>query len=491
MHKTFEAIQKIGSQAILGAYKTAAGTILETEAGLLPTGLRLERRVMQYVINLHTLPKEHPWWTLKKRLHKRVTRFKSLLGYHLQDCKDVIDNTKPIETIQAFVRPPSARANCLRFTIHKDQQVAKAEAERVSPAVWTDGSNRNGLIGIGVVWKTKDLSALGLQGLSQHCEKGKDWNKIWETTDLQTNTNEYAAELTAIWKALQVIKAQPSRYTRQVTVLTDCQSAIQSIQKPRLQSGQYLLQEIWQLAEQLATQGSIVTLQWVPGHKGIEGNEIAHQCARLATRKEARLAGEEGPQLKSRALQLSREWIKSERIKRFDKLQVGKFTRKIDKALPKEHMTQVYNTLNREEAGILSQLRTGHTPLNDSLARIRVENSAMCICNTGIETVQHFLFYCPKWTDKRRSFRETMGERWGDLAYALGGWSGRMNRGTRKLIDGPKEKWKPDVRGIKAVIQFVKATGRFQPKAATAEEVGEAGEAEIIGEGRRGVSSSL
>jgi hypothetical protein len=42
-HKTFEAIQKIGSRTILGAYKTAAGPILESEAGLLPTTLRLER----------------------------------------------------------------------------------------------------------------------------------------------------------------------------------------------------------------------------------------------------------------------------------------------------------------------------------------------------------------------------------------------------------------------------------------------------------------
>ena len=60
-HKTFEAVQKIGSRTILGAYKTAAGLILESEAGLLPTTLRLERRVMQYVINLHILLKEHPW----------------------------------------------------------------------------------------------------------------------------------------------------------------------------------------------------------------------------------------------------------------------------------------------------------------------------------------------------------------------------------------------------------------------------------------------
>jgi hypothetical protein len=120
MHKTFEAVQKVGSQTILGAYRTAAGTILETEAGLLPTSLRLERRVMQYVINLHTLPKQHPWWMLKKRIHKRIKRFKSPLGYHLEGCKEVINDTKPVETIQAFVQPPSARTNCLRFAIYQD-----------------------------------------------------------------------------------------------------------------------------------------------------------------------------------------------------------------------------------------------------------------------------------------------------------------------------------------------------------------------------------
>jgi hypothetical protein len=59
-NQAFEAIQKIGSRAIVRAYKTAAGQILEAEAGLLPTTLCLERRMLQYVINLHTLPKEHP-----------------------------------------------------------------------------------------------------------------------------------------------------------------------------------------------------------------------------------------------------------------------------------------------------------------------------------------------------------------------------------------------------------------------------------------------
>jgi ribonuclease HI len=51
----------------------------------------------------------------------------------------------------------------------------------------------------------------------------------------------------------------------------------------------------------------MVTLQWVPVHEGIEGNEIAYRCAQLSTRKKARLAEEGGLLLKSRALQVGRD----------------------------------------------------------------------------------------------------------------------------------------------------------------------------------------
>jgi hypothetical protein len=162
---------------------------------------------------------------------------------------------------------------------------------------------------------------------------------------------------------------------------------------------------------QLYTQGTRVTLQWVPGHKGIEGNERVHNCTQLATMKRARLAEERGPHLKSRVLQLSRDWIKAERVRRFDKLQVGKFTCKINKALPNEHMTKMYNSLSREEAGILSQLRTDHTPLNSNLACIGAEESANCICGTVVKSTQHFLFHCPKWRSEQTKLQETMASR--------------------------------------------------------------------------------
>jgi hypothetical protein len=54
-YKVFEAVQKIGSQAILGIFKIAAGAILELEAGLVPTVLRLKQQVIKYTINLYIL----------------------------------------------------------------------------------------------------------------------------------------------------------------------------------------------------------------------------------------------------------------------------------------------------------------------------------------------------------------------------------------------------------------------------------------------------
>jgi hypothetical protein len=70
----------------------------------------------------------------------------------------------------------------------------------------------------------------------------------------------------------------------------------------------------------------------------------------------------------------------------------------------------VYNSLSQEDAGILSRLRIGHAPLNDTLARIGVEESAAYIYRARVESALHFLFHCPKWRDERSNLQETMAE---------------------------------------------------------------------------------
>ena len=57
-------------------------------------------------------------------------------------------------------------------------------------------------------------------------------------------------------------------------------------------------------------------------------------------------------------------------------------------------------------------------------------------------------------------------------------------RSTRKLVDEPQESWKLIIKALKAVIQYVRNTKKFQPKAQMEQEAREAddiGEKEGIG----------
>ena len=146
-------------------------------------------------------------------------------------------------------------------------------------------------------------------------------------------------------------------------------------------------------------------------------------------------------------------------------MRVGKFPRDLDKALPQKHMVVVYNQLRMEEAKILTQLRTNFSSLNQHLTQLRVVESAACQCGDETESTMHLSFYCPQWIEERVLLREAMGNRWADLSFALGGWSGRRAGTDQRYVDGPSEEWKPNMAVLKAVITFVKATQRLQPKA--------------------------
>jgi ribonuclease HI len=282
---------------------------------------------------------------------------------------------------------------------------------------------------------------------------------IWDTVAWQEDSNEYVAELLAIRRALQILVEEPA-IPREVTICTDCQAAITSIQKPHQQSGQYAIQAILQAASQLRDRGVKIRLYWVPAHQGVEGNELANKYARLATRKQWGFTPNprvKQVRLRSTALRMGREAILRDTA---PTQSLGKQLKEIDKALPQNHMVKVYNTWSQEDTRTLVQLRTGHLGLNVYLKRVGKAERSTCACGLGEESVFHFLFQCPTWVEQRQSLRTAIGNRWADLSYALGGWNNRRDP-TGKLIDGRKDKWKPNLEALKAVVQFAKATGRF------------------------------
>ena len=140
---------------------------------------------------------------------------------------------------------------------------------------------------------------------------------------------------------------------------------------------------------------------------------------------------------------------------------VGKFLKRIDKALPGKHTRKLYDNLSRIDAAILAQLRTGICRLNAYLHKITAAESNACECGL-LESVPHFLFTCPRWRTERQDMRNAHGKRYWDLSFALGGYTNFQRNGEK--VDGEMDRWKPNWEAVKATIAFAKATGRLRAK---------------------------
>ena len=130
--------------------------------------------------------------------------------------------------------------------------------------------------------------------------------------------------------------------------------------------------------------------------------------------------------------------------------QVGKYSKKVDTALPGKHTRALYDPLSSKEASVLAQLRTGIARLNAYLHRIEVAPSDLCVCGQARETVDHFLFRCHQWTEHRRDMLQHTETHRSNLSFYLGGKSASDD-----------QFWTPDIDAVRATIRFAMATGRL------------------------------
>lgn len=99
-----DKVQRIGAQAITGAFSTVSLLIDESEASLLPTQARLRQEEFNAWIKWHTKPPVHRFWKAKRAiilatktwispLQKTALRFSAL-------------NMSNLESIEAYPKPP-------------------------------------------------------------------------------------------------------------------------------------------------------------------------------------------------------------------------------------------------------------------------------------------------------------------------------------------------------------------------------------------------
>jgi hypothetical protein len=81
--------------------------------------------------------------------------------------------------------------------------------------------------------------------------------------------------------------------------------------------------------------------------------------------------------------------------------------------------------------------------------------SDLCECGQGEEMIRHIIPSCKQWAEERKELRVVAKERAGDVPFLLGRWGEKKNS-KGQLVDGPKEKWRPDLDVVKATIWFLK-----------------------------------
>ena len=203
---------------------------------------------------------------------------------------------------------------------------------------------------------------------------GKE-DKISVATGLYS-TN-YKAKAEVLKTAAAHIEAS-THASPNVVLLTDALSVLQALQSNRDTELNDLSTALASLCRRHA-----VTLQWIPSHCNLPGNEAADFLAKEGTTKEYVDRSTSYPEVKTilKAKQHSRWRHKHPRYNKADP----------------------YYLLTRREQVTVFRLRTGHNRLNYHLySKLRIGHTEQCPCGTGSQTTEHLLQSYPTFEPLRK-----------------------------------------------------------------------------------------
>jgi hypothetical protein len=251
--------------------------------------------------------------------------------------------------------------------------------------------------------------------------RGNLRNETFSILGIRELQNPYSGELAAIANALNTL---PKLRFRSIVLITRNKAAVLTLRKPQQQSGQEHISRIYGSIRALKRDGNTTTILWLPSSEENELIKLAKEKAKAATRP-GTPPQTQLPRMRSTTLNVARA---KHGTARGLPENVGKYSKRIDTALPGKHTRQLYDRLSWKEANVLAQLRTGMARLNTYLHRIKATSTDQCVCGQARETVDHFLFWCRRWTMYRTEMLQCTDTNRGNISFYLGERLQRMTR---------------------------------------------------------------
>ena len=450
--------QRKVATAITGSLRTTSGDVLDVHTYILPIDLLMNKLLYRAALHLCSLPKSHPlhaqtWWSSFHRAKHHLSPIHTLLHFAGLD-------PKKVETISPVRRSPSYKTPFSpTIPSSKDTVLALVQLTNftVPVRVYSDGSGFKGGIGASAILYLKDRLIKTL--------------RFYLGTEQELTV--YEAEGVGLAMGLHLLSTLHSRVTP--TILgSDSQAVIRALDNQQPHPSHYIIDNIHQATEDLnrkqdglinrmereaavamgdewiGRKKGVINLQihWVPGHIDFAPNEKADEEVKKAVQgnlSEAKYL----PKFLRKPLPLSVSALWQSNIAKISKRWKCRWQsspredllKSIDNSAPSKKYLHLILGLDRRQASLLFQLRSGHIGLNQHLFRIRKSDTPACPNCQGItvESVKHFLIDCLFCRHERHALHTKLTHNASSLSF---------------LLSSPV--------AVLPLLKYVHATGRFK-----------------------------